>query len=124
MSDFQTKKINDITLISVGLVIATHKAAKLLWDELEKKSIYQINKIVIDLSECKYINSTFIGMLNKIYNKIIEKNGQIKIVYPETIVIESQRTMSITKIVKCYNNLDEALNSFDDKVTVSKVAVW
>ena len=123
MSDFQTKKINDITLISVGLVIATHKAAKLLWDELETKSIYQINKIVIDLSECKYINSTFIGMLNKIYNKIIEKNGQIKIVYPETIVIESKRTMSITKIVECYNNLDQALNSFDEKIYASGVTV-
>ena len=123
MSEFQTKKINDITLISIGLVIATHKAAKLLWDELEKKSIFQLNKIVIDLSECKYINSTFIGMLNKIYNKIIEKNGQIKIVYPETIVIESQRTMSITKIVECYNNLDEALNSFDEKICASGVTV-
>jgi anti-sigma B factor antagonist/stage II sporulation protein AA (anti-sigma F factor antagonist) len=123
MSEFQIRKINDITLISVGLVIATHKAAKLLWDELEKKSIFQLNKIVIDLSDCKYINSTFIGMLNKIYNKIIERDGQIKIVYPETIVIESQRTMSITKIVECYNNLDQALNSFDEKIYASGVTV-
>lgn len=62
-------------------------------------------------------------MLNNVYNKIIEKNVQIKIVYPETIVIEPQRTMSITKIVECYNNLDQALNSFDEKICASGVAV-
>ena len=123
MNEFQTRKINDITLISVGLVIATHRAAKLLWDELEKISIFQLNKIVIDLSQCKYINSTFIGILNKIYKKIIEKNGQMKIIYPETIVIESLRTMSITKIVECFDNLDEALNSFNEKFSSSEVVV-
>ena len=62
-------------------------------------------------------------MLNNVYNKIIERDGQIKIVYPETIVIESQRTMSITKIVECYNNLDQALNSFDEKIYASGVTV-
>jgi hypothetical protein len=31
--------------------------------------------------------------------------------------------MSITKIVECYNNLDQALNSFDEKIYASGVTV-
>ena len=109
MDDFKINVIDDIAIVKIDILIATHRDAKPLWDELESRLIFKWNKLIIDLSPCNYIDSTFIGMIVKIFRKVSEKSGQMVIVFPKINTIESFSVLGITKIVPCYNSVEEAL---------------
>jgi anti-anti-sigma regulatory factor len=51
-------------------------------------------------------------MIVKIFKKVSENNGQLKLVFPQLSIIDSFRIIGITKILKCYYSADEALASF------------
>ena len=109
MDDFKINVIDDIAIVKIDILIATHRDAKPLWDELESRLIFKWNKLIIDLSPCNYIDSTFIGMIVKIFRKVSEKSGQMVIVFPKINTIESFSVLGITKIVPSYNSVEEAL---------------
>jgi anti-anti-sigma factor len=109
VDDFKINVIDDIAIVKIDILIATHRDAKPLWDELENRLIFKWNKLIIDLSPCNYIDSTFIGMIVKIFRKVSEKSGQMVIVFPKINTIESFSVLGITKIVPCYNSVEEAL---------------
>lgn len=111
MDDFKINIIDDIAVVKIDILIATHRDAKPLWDELESRLIFKWKKLIIDLSPCNYIDSTFIGMIVKIFRKVCELNGQMVLVFPKINTLESFNVLGITKIVKSYNSLPEALNS-------------
>jgi len=111
MDDFKINVIDDIAIVKIDILIATHRDAKPLWDELESRLMFKWKKLILDLSPCNYIDSTFIGMIVKIFRKVSEANGQMVLVFPKINTIESFNVLGITKIVKSYNSLAEALNS-------------
>lgn len=115
MDDFKINVIDDIAVVKIDILIATHRDAKPLWDELESRLIFKWKKLIIDLSPCNYIDSTFIGMIVKIFRKISEANGQMVLVFPKISTIESFNVLGITKIVRSYNSLAEALNSLESQ---------
>lgn len=115
MDDFKINVIDDIAVVKIDILIATHRDAKPLWDELESRLIFKWKKLIIDLSPCNYIDSTFIGMIVKIFRKISEANGQMVLVFPKISTIESFNVLGITKIVRIYNSLAEALNSLESQ---------
>jgi len=111
VDDFKINVFDDIAVVKIDILIATHRDAKPLWDELESRLIFKWKKLIIDLSPCNYIDSTFIGMIVKIFRKVCELNGQMVLVFPKINTVESFNVLGITKIVKSYNSLPEALNS-------------
>jgi anti-sigma B factor antagonist/stage II sporulation protein AA (anti-sigma F factor antagonist) len=111
VDDFKMNVIDDIAVVKIDILIATHRDAKPLWDELESRLIFKWKKLIIDLSPCNYIDSTFIGMIVKIFRKVSEMNGRMILVFPKINTIESFSVLGITKIVPNYNSLEEALNS-------------
>ena len=112
MEHFQVNQIDGIVVIKVDLIDATDKEAKTLLEVFERYLLFDGSKIVIDLDSCSHIDSTFIGMIVKIFKKINENNGQLKLIFPQLSVIDSFRIIGITKILKCYNSADEALAAF------------
>ena len=121
MDEFKIKIIDDIAIIVVDILVATHRDAKPLWDELESKSILDWDKIIVDLSYCTYVDSTFVGLIVKIYKRISEKNGQLKLVFPETKAMIHFHTIGITRMVECFNTLNQAVKSFDSKIPTRKI---
>jgi len=121
MNDFKIKIIDDIAIVIVDILVATHRDVKPLWLELESKSILDWDKIIIDLSSCTYIDSTFVGLIVKIYKTVYEKNGQLKLVFPETKAMIYFHTIGITRMVPCFNNLDQAVKSFDTKIPTRRI---
>ena len=121
MDDFKIKIIDDIVIIVVDILVATHRDVKPLWDELESKSILDWDKIIIDLSFCTYVDSTFVGLIVKIYKRMYEKNGQLKLVFPETKAMIYFHTIGITRMVDCFNTLNQAVKSFDTKIPTRKI---
>ncbi|MGB5288327.1 MAG: STAS domain-containing protein [Ignavibacteriaceae bacterium] len=121
MDDFKINVIDDIAIVKIDILIATHRDAKPLWDELESRLIFKWKKLIIDLSPCNYIDSTFIGMIVKIFRKVSETNGQMALVFPKINTVESFNVLGITKIVKSYNTLPEALNSLGSQPKSQKL---
>ncbi len=121
-NDYKVKTITDIAIVTVDLLVATQRDAKPFWDELENNMILKWDKVIIDLSYCTLIDSTFVGMIVKIFKTISKENGQLKLVFPEKSARSYFHTTGIIKIVDCFNTLDEAVNSFNSKFPTRKIS--
>ena len=122
MDDFKIKIIDDIAIVGVDMLVATHRNAKPLWNELENKSILEWSKVIIDISNCIFIDSTFLGMIVKIHRRVMKNNGQVKLVYPEQNALKYLYTMGIVRMLECFNDLNQAVNSFDTEIPTRKIA--
>jgi anti-anti-sigma factor len=120
--EYKIKITDDIAVVTVDLLVATQRDAKPLWDELESKGILEWDKVIVDLSPCTFIDSTFIGMLVRIFKAISNKNGQMKLVFPEKSAKLFFHSTGITKIVNCYDALNDAVYSFNPKFPIRKIS--
>ena len=122
LDDIKIKIIDDIAIVIVDLPVATQRDAKPFWNELETKSILEWDKVIIDLSLCTLIDSTFVGMIVKILKTVSRNNGQMKLIFPEKNARINFQTTGIIKVIECFNTLNEALNSFNSKIPTRKIS--
>lgn len=112
MEHFHLNQTDGIVVIKVDLINATDREAKTLLEIFERYLLFDGSKILIDLTSCSHIDSTFIGMIVKIFKKVSGNNGQLKLVFPQLSIIDSFRVIGISKILKCYDSADDALAAF------------
>ena len=120
--NIKIKIIDDIVIVTVDLPVATQRDAKQFWNELENKSILEWDNVIIDLSFCTFIDSTFFGIIVKILKTVSGNNGQLKLVFPEKNTRTHFHKTGITKVMDCFNTLNEAVNSFDSKFPTRKIS--
>lgn len=120
--DFKIKLIDDIAIVTVDLLVATQRDAKPFWDELDNKSILDWDKLIIDLSSCTFIDSTFMGMIVKIFKAVSGNKGQMKLVFPEKNARIYLHTTGIIKVIDCFDTLNEAVNSFNTRIPTRKIS--
>ena len=112
MEDFEKKAINDVIVEIVNLSRATFKEAsefkKILNEDLEKK----FQKIVVDISQCEFMDSTFLGVLVYAQKRISSQGGEIKLVEPASVFQTLLEKTSTLRIFDTYKTVDEAVNSF------------
>lgn len=121
MENFTLKLVDHIAIIKVELVSATLRDSQALWDMMDIDSIFEKQRIIIDLSSCTFIDSTFIGMIVKIFRRVNENNGNLKLVFPQITDLESFRVIGITKILECFGTLTNAIESYNPDSSVSKI---
>jgi len=121
-NEFKIKIFDDIAIITVDLLAATQRDAKPLWDELESKGVLEWEKVIIDLSQCTFIDSTFAGMLIRIFRTMSNNNCKMKLVFPEKNARLLFHTTAITRTVNCFNTLREAVGSFESKFPIRKIS--
>jgi len=124
MEDFEKKAINDVIVEIVNLSRATFKEAsdfkKILNEDLEKK----FQKIVVDISQCEFMDSTFLGVLVYAQKRISSQGGTIKLVEPASVFQTLLEKTSTLRIFDTYKTLQEAVQSFSKKfVNSSKVTL-
>ena len=123
MENFSLKLIEHIAVIKVDLVSATMRDSQGLWDLMDSESIFEKKKIIIDLSGCNFIDSTFIGMIIKIYRQVSKNGGVMKVVFPQVTELESFRVIGITKIMSCFPTISAAVESFNPDSSVDKIKI-
>ena len=114
MNEFFSKDfVDDILIINVKSSGGTTQHA----DELSKMIKMEINenkkKIVIDLSQCKFVDSVFLGVLIYASKELKDNNGQMRIVEPAKL---PPAIFSISKslhLLDYFRTREEALNSFN-----------
>lgn len=113
MEDFEKLVIKDIIIEKVNLTRATYKEAsefkKILDDDIDKK----FRKLIVDLSQCEFIDSTFLGVLVLSLKKISMISGEIRLVKPRSVVRALMEKSGTLNIFNAYDTLDEAVESFE-----------
>ena len=109
---FYSEKIDDIVIEVVDIDRATFREAeefkKLLNQDIENGS----SKIIIDLSRCKFIDSTFLSTIVTTLKKVNKIGGTLKLA---GVRDEAEALLELTgtvKVFEIYPSKDEALKSF------------
>ncbi|NWF49109.1 MAG: STAS domain-containing protein [Ignavibacteriaceae bacterium] len=101
MEDFQRFYYKDVAIEVVNLNCATMKDA-LNFKEFVKHDIdLKFRKIIIDLSTCEFIDSTFIGSIVVLMKEMLQRGGELRIVEP---VAMARFLISKTQVLKTFNS--------------------
>lgn len=116
---FLRVKIKDIVVEIVDINRATFKEAeqfkKLLDKDIEKGNL----KIIVDLTKCKFIDSTFLSTIVTALKKVSKVSGNLKLIGVHS---ETQALLELTgtvKVFEVYASREEAITSFSAQ-TVNK----
>ncbi len=112
MEDFEKKICADVIVEVVNLTRATWKEAGELKKILDEDILLKYRSIVVDISKCEFMDSTFLGALVVAHKKIAQMGGEIKLVEPAyamQALLEKTRTL---KIFDSYTTQREAIKSF------------
>lgn len=123
MEPYPINYIDDVAIVKIDLAAATLRDSQALWDKMAENSLLEKQKVIIDLSYCTFVDSTYIGMIVKIFKRINENSGTLKLVFPQITDLESFRVIGITKILECFNSVADAFESFKSGSSASKISI-
>lgn len=86
---------NDFTNLLINIINSTHL------------------KLIIDLSKCEFIDSTFIGAMVLAIKIVSANEGQINLIVVKESVLKIFEDIRLDKIFLISNNLETAINSFE-----------
>lgn len=113
MNDFEQKVEKDVVIEVVNLSRATYREAlqfkKILTEDIVEK---KFNKIVIDIRQCDFVDSTFLGAMIFAKRKMNELGGQLKVVQPKNTFGAFLERTPILDIMEPHDSLEWALLSF------------
>lgn len=102
-----------------GYPVATLKFKKAtIMEAIDFKSLIdeEINKghynLVIDLNECEYVDSSFIGVLVVTWKKLRSNGGTLKLVKLGNFTQSIFHLSGVVEIFEHYQSLEEAISSF------------
>ena len=109
---FSKEFVNDILIIDVNSSSATTQQA----DEFSKIMKAQIKenrkKIIVDLSQCKFVDSVFLGVLIYASKELKDSDGQMSIVEPAKLPPEIFSISKSLHLLEYFKTKEEAINSF------------
>ena len=108
------EKINleDIVVLSVELshstLLDTKKFRTLIDEEINQDHL----KMIIDLSKCEHIDSTFLGAIMMTLQKLNEKGGKMKIVEPTNPKEDIFDVTKTHELFDMHKTREDALKNF------------
>ena len=112
MPDFEKQVYVDVLIEKVNLLRATTVEASIMKKKLFEDIHLNWKKIIVDISKCDFIDSTFLGALVVSLKRTRANGGDIKIVIGSSVV---KKTLSITgflRVFENYSSVEDALKSF------------
>jgi anti-anti-sigma factor len=109
---FNKEFVNDILIIDVESFSATTQHADKLSKIMKREIKEGRKKIVVDLSQSKFIDSVFLGVLIYASKELKDNNGQMRIVEPAKL---PPAIFSISKslhLLEYFKTRKEAISSF------------
>ncbi len=113
MKDFEIIYIDGVFVIAVNLSYATLNDAIAFRKILEGEISSGRTKIVIDLSECVYIDSTFFGAMVAASKMLIDLGCKLKVVKQGTV---GEYIFAYREVFDKYKTREEAIKSFEEDI--------
>ncbi len=110
--DFTVEIVDGIAIVKLNMMRATIKEAQEFKKTLQ--SVYQnnYNKIIIDFSDCSFVDSSVIGVIVTFSKELKIKGGEIKNIIHEGAILNMFAQTGLEKIIRHYPNREIALASF------------
>ena len=112
MEDITQEIRGDVIINRVNLLRATVNEAAELKNILQEHIVFGYFKIVVDLSQCTHLDSTFIGVLVVIHKELLAKGGDLKLVDPLDPAKELFCLTGISKVINTFEVAEDAVKSF------------
>ena len=114
--DFELLTAKGVRFIIVNLSRATLQEAIIFRNMIEEEINSGHTKLVIDLSKCDYIDSTFFGATIVASRMLIHIGSKLKVVKP---AIAGEFTITYTnhsKVFDKYKTREDAIKSFEEDI--------
>jgi anti-anti-sigma factor len=109
----EEKIINDVLIIQVNYTRATYSEANFLKSTIEKSVEKGYVKIILDLSNCEYVDSTFLSMMVNGLKQVTKLNGDIRVVGLQPTVLAMFELTRIFRVFQTFSDVQKAVESFD-----------
>mgnify|MGYP003460385345 FL=1 len=110
--DFQIEIVNAVAIVKVNLPRTTFNKAEEFNQLLDTLLAAKHNKIIIDFSECHYIDSMIVGVMVKSVKSVRKKNGDILVITPSGSINVMFARTGLYKIFKQFWTIEKAIESF------------
>ena len=110
--DFQIEIVNAVAIVKVNLPRTTFNKAEEFKQLLDTLLAAKHNKIIIDFSECHYIDSMIVGVMVKSVKSVRKKNGDILVITPSGSINVMFARTGLYKIFKQFWTIEKAIESF------------
>ncbi len=118
--DFTVDRVKDIMVVKVNFTRATLKEAKdlktILYDGIDIGE----RKIIVDLSMCEFVDSTFMGSLVVSLRKVNALNGDLKLVEFHPAARALFELARLFRVFETYTSREEAIENFSKPSIVLK----
>jgi anti-anti-sigma factor len=109
--DFELLIVKGVRVVVVNLTRATLNESKILKSILEEQIIIGVRKLFVDISQCEFIDSSFIGSLVIGQKRMKDKGGKLMLIHPgnpEENLFYVTNTLGIFEI---YQTREEAIGN-------------
>ncbi len=114
--DYLQEIYEDVLVQVVDLTRATLKEAEEFKYTLTKNIEYGFRKIVIDLSSCEFLDSTFLGALVVTLKRVSALGGDVKLVGFHPTVHKMMEATRMHRVFETFPTKEAAIRSFDEKL--------
>ena len=121
MEYFNKEIIGDIAIEKVTLPKATLIEAKVFWERLQTDISEERNKLIVDLSDCTFVDSTFMGVIVQAQRRLIENQGELKLVLSTGQMKEFFKFAGITRVIETFQSREDAVSSFNKEPEIREI---
>ena len=110
--EFKNEIIGDVAIVHVYLNRATLTKAVKFKDTVLSVLDSGKTKLIVDLTACEYIDSTFLGAMVSSLKKANSLNGDLRLVYNKEVPSLMFVLTRMDKVFQVFPDVDEAIRSF------------
>ncbi len=110
--EFFRENLDDVIVLTVNLKRATLVEAEEFKEVLVNEIQRGFKKIVVDLSTCEFIDSTFLGSLVVSLKKLTGLGGDLRLVGFQPAVHSMFELTRMYRVFESFKSSDEAVQSF------------
>jgi len=122
MEYFNKEIIGDIAIEYVALPKVTLIEAKVFWERLQTDINQEHNKLIVDLSDCSFVDSTFMGAIVQAQRELIKNQGELKLVLPAEQMKEFFKFSGIIRVIETFQSKEDAVSSFNEEPENREIA--
>ncbi len=116
MEAFEKIYVDGVFVIAVNLTRSTIKEAYDFRKTIEEEINSGHTNLVIDLSKCDYIDSTFFGGIIWALGELSDKGKKLKVVKQTISKEDIFATTNTLRLFDLYNTREDAIKSFDEDI--------
>lgn len=110
--DFTKEVIGEVSLFKVNISRATMNEAEEFKFILSEEIGEGRKNLVVDLSDCEYIDSTFLGSLVVTLKKVTTQGGDLRLIGFKPAVRSMFELTRMYRVFETFESKDEAVKSF------------